>query len=480
MNDFVVSLMLLGALSQGNMPFWATSDQFGVMPESSGGLALLQMYKPFDESKTFQWHAGASVGFSAYTGGQAIIPDELYAGVRWKQLRLDLGIWHPEQCYLASDRLLGTMSVTGGNIMRTGNSRSMPGYSLRLEPWNVPFTGGHLQLLGSFGDYKTLDDRYVAGALIHNTEGYIRANIGKHLVVTFGLDHYSMWGGVSPVYGALPVSFGNYLRVLTGRSGVADSPKGDQINSLGDHRGRILLDLDWKADGWSLSYRHDKPYDDRSGMLLHNYPDAVRTLHLSFDDKSRWLSDVVYEYHNTMKQSGPYERRLATEEEIASGDPRLYRNDDSSPWYFIAGGADNYCNNYEYKSGWTYYGRQIGSPLFFTRSSGKGTWNNLLTAHHLALSGSLFHSVPWKLMLTYSRNYGCWFSEDFAYDKGSRFEVPLQQFSSGFLTEFSLLGGALKILPSLYLDLGDALPASVAAVLSVRYDLSFNFGKVRD
>lgn len=470
MNDFFLSLMLLGALSSGgNMPFWATSDQFGIMPESNGGLALLQAGMPFDESKTLQWHWGTSVGLRADGKGVAVLPDEVYAGLRWKVLRLDLGIWRPGRDYMAASRELGTLSVTGGNIMRSGNARNMPGYSLCLEPWNVPFTGGHLQVFGRFGDYLTTDPRYVKGALVHNTEGYIRGNIGKRFSLTFGVDHYTMWGGTSPEYGRQTVSWGNYFRVLTGRSGKEDSPLGDQINSLGDHRGRILLRLDWKGDGWRASYQHDKPYDDRSGLLYYNYPDAVRTIHLSFDDKTQWLSDVLYEFHTTMKQSGPCERRLATEEEIASGNPRLYRDDENSPWYLITGGADNYCNNYEYRSGWTHYGRQIGNPLFYSRSSGLGTWNNLLTAHHVAFSGSLFRKFPWKLMLTYSNNYGCWFSGDFVYNDGCRYEKPLNQFSSGLTTEFPLMGGVLRIIPALYLDAGDALPRSFAATISLKY-----------
>ena len=472
MNDFFVSLMLLGALSNGStMPFWATSNRYGIMPESNGGLALLQTGMPFDESKTFQWHWGASLGLRADGNGTSVLPDELFAGVRWKQLRLDLGLWHPEQGYLAAGGNLGSLSATGGNIMQTGNSRGMPGYSISLEPWSIPFTGGHVQIFGRFGDYRTTDQRYVSGALVHNTEAYIRANIGKRISFTWGLDHYTMWGGTSPDFGRQTVSPGNYLRVITGRSGKEDSPLGDQINSLGDHRGRLLHRLDWKGDSWSISYQSDKPYDDRSGMLYYNFPDGVRTFHFSFDDKTKWLSDVVYEYHTTMCQSGPYERRLATDAEIAAGDPHLYRDNENSPWYLIAGGADNYCNNYEYKSGWTHYGRQIGNPMFFSRSNGMGTWNNLYTAHHLGLSGSLFHKYTWKLMMTYSQNYGCWFNEHFEYDKDSRFGQPLKQFSSGFMTEFPLLKGALRIVPAVYLDAGDALPRCFGATLSVIYDI---------
>ena len=43
MNDFILSLMLMGALSTGeSLPFWMTSNQYGLMPEHNGALALVQ------------------------------------------------------------------------------------------------------------------------------------------------------------------------------------------------------------------------------------------------------------------------------------------------------------------------------------------------------------------------------------------------------------------------------------------------------
>ncbi|MBQ5363496.1 MAG: hypothetical protein IIU09_00710, partial [Bacteroidales bacterium] len=345
MNDFVVSLLLLGAISSNDlnqMPFWATANQFGVMPESNGALALLRAGSSFDESRTFQWRWGSSLGFRSDWMGDKIIIDELNASVRYRKLRLDLGMIHPEQDFMASDATLGTLSVTGGNFMMSGNARTLPGYALRLEPWDVPFTDGHLQLYGRFGDYSTLGKRYLQGALVHNTALYVRVLAGEHLSFTGGFDHYSLWAGSNEEIGVQPHSFLDYLRVLTGSSGGADASLGDQINSLGDHRGRELLRVDYKTDSWSVCFQHDIPYDDRSGMIFRNFPDGANTLCFSFKDKSRWVSDIVYEYHYTLNQSGDCERRLATEEEIASGSRRLYLAPYDGKYYFIVGGADNY------------------------------------------------------------------------------------------------------------------------------------------
>ncbi|MBO6045056.1 MAG: hypothetical protein J6P69_04305, partial [Bacteroidales bacterium] len=69
MNDFFFSLMLLGALSGGPgqpLPFWATANQWGLMPENQGGLALVQARTEFDSSKTFQLRCGASFAANDY------------------------------------------------------------------------------------------------------------------------------------------------------------------------------------------------------------------------------------------------------------------------------------------------------------------------------------------------------------------------------------------------------------------------------
>lgn len=63
---------------------------------------------------------------------------------------------------------------------------------------------------------------------------------------------------------------------MTGGSGATVS---DQINVLGNHRGRELVRLDWYADAFRLALAHDIPFDDGSGMGLQNFPDGVNTIH---------------------------------------------------------------------------------------------------------------------------------------------------------------------------------------------------------
>ena len=489
MNEFFVSLMLLGALSSsGSLPYWATAGQYGLMPERSGSLALLQAGASSDPARPFQWYCGVSLGANRYDDplDPASMPlhllaDELYVGARWKALHLDVGHKRQAMDFLASDPQLGSLSVTGGHLAESGNVRTMPGFLFTLDPVAVPLTGRHLWLYGAFGDYKTIDLRYVQGALIHRMQVGLRGDIGSRLRLHVALDHYALWGGTHPDHASMPVNLENYFRVITGRPAGATGDLTDQLNVIGDQRGAELVKAEWLGDGWKIVAQHDIPYDDGSGMGLQNFPDGVNTLYFGWEDKDRWVSDLVYEYHYTRYQSGP------VNVEWFGGEDSPY-----APGVRKTTGLDNYFNNGEYQSGWTHFGRPIGEPLFFPAGTRAGTWsaatvtkgveNNRLRAHHLGVSGKLFRTHPYRLMLTYSRNYGTYqdpYAGDSAWQRpwGSVRETSLDQFSAAFTGVFDGILGirGLRGIYGVFADFGSVLPDSFGGMLGLRY--SFDFKK---
>ena len=469
MNEFLLSLLLTGALSTGpTLPFWMTANQFGLMPEHSGALALVQAGTQYDPTKDFQWKWGASLAANLDKGPTAdfnLMVDELYASLKWRALSLDLGMRHDPLDFYGAAATLGSLSTTGGHLIASGNARSMPGYMLRLDPVPVPFTGKHVWLYGAFGDFKTLDKRYVQGALVHRTQLFVKVSVSR-LDFDFGIDHYAIWAGQNPK-ADMPVTFENYLRVITARHASASGTWSDRHNVIGDQGGGELFRLSWRGDGWRTILQHDIPYSDGSGLAFQNFPDGVNTLGFSFDRKDRWVSDVVYEFQYTRWQSGPFNPMPSNH----SGN-------------YIIGGGDNYFNNDEYRSGWTYYGRPIGNPLFFPAGTRKGTWNgkevvlgvenNRVRAHHLGVSGRLFKKMPYKLMLTYSQNYGIYkrpYAGKTAWNKewGTVEETPLQQMSGAFLGEVPLKNITLTY--GLYADRGSVLPDAFGFSLGLRYEL---------
>lgn len=78
-----------------------------------------------------------------------------------------------------------------------------------------------------------------------------------------------------------------------------------------------------------------------------------------------------------------------------------------------ARGADSYYNHFKYKGGWTYQGRTLGTPLLTPAAATPGLadnlpgiGNNIVVAHHLGLAGHLGAGLSYRLLGTYSRNYG--------------------------------------------------------------------------
>ena len=468
MNGFFLTLVLLGTLSGGPvLPYWAQTGQYGRMPYASGGMALVQAKTQFDPSRDFQWCWG--VGLAANTSS-SLFADECFLSGRWKALTLDAGLKHREMDYMGASYVLGSLSVTGGHLIESGNTRAMPGYRLTLDPVDIPFTRGHLALYGSWGDFKTLDNRWVEGTLVHRMELFLLARLGERLELHAGLDHYALWGG-----DAMAFSLDNYFRVATGRHASASGSISDQINVIGDHGGAECFKVKWSEDAWSLTFQHDIPYSDKSGIRFNNFPDGVNTLHFGWVRKDRWVSDILYEFHYTRNQSGPlHEAEVDAEGNVIPWHPGMH----------IAGG-DDYFNNGEYRSGWTYFGRPIGLPLFFPTGTKDGVWNpsemvlgvenNRIRAHHLGVSGQLFRRMPYKLLLTYSQNYGT-FSKPYAGESawgkpwGTVKETPLRQFSAAFVGEVPTLFGIewMHLSYGVYADYGQVLPTQMGATLGLR------------
>lgn len=463
-----VEMSGLGATKRA-LPFWSHTNKGGVYPETCGGLLRGGAYgsRIFTDSHRFVWGVGLA-GYAAATGNQEVhnsdgsslrgMVQELYVGAGWKKLNLDLGIRR-------RDTEFGGLSVTGGNLMLTDNAQGFPGYNLHSEWITVPYTKEVLAVRFDFGDYGLWDNRYVRHTLLHNQALYFKVNISKRLSFTGGLDLWTEWGGTSPDYGKQPQSLSDYLRIIVAASGGDDATKSDQINALGNHLGRELLRLDLDHDLWHLVFQHDIPFEDGSGVGFQNFPDGVNTLHFSFKDKDKWVSDMLLEFIYTKWQSGSRHDRPATEDE-------LKRNPDKK--VYVVGGCDNYFNNGEYKSGWTYNGRTIGLPLFIPAVKGedgitRGVVNNRVIAWNVGLAGRVFRKVPYSIKVTYSKNFGKYHQTD------DFFKSTPRQVSGAF--EFSLpkriIGGTTLISCGLYADKGSIYPDTAGVTLRLNWDGSF-------
>ena len=399
--------------AQKTLPFWVVSNRHGLVADGRGGLFELGIFSDFTTKRVFQFAYGVSAAGVFSRTNNKVMVDQLYVSGKWHKLRLDLGMIHPEEEY-------NGISSTNGDFVRSGNSRTLPGYNLRSDYINIPFAKGYFSFKFNWGDYLMIDNDYAKDVRLHNKSIYVKITPHPKLEVIVGLEHWAQWAGTTPVGGQQPASFKDYIRIVCAEAGGEGATRSDSLNVLGNHLGREHLRINYKADKFMLSFYHDIPFEDGSGTDFRSFPDGTYCFYYGAKDKKRWVSDVIYEFYYTKYQSGSLHDRPATPKEMAKQDP-------NSPFYGrkILGGRDSYFNHGEYRNGWTLYGKTIGSPLMTTGfvDGVSMVVNSRIIAHHLGIKGVVFKTTPYKLLLTYSKNYGI-------------YDIPLinkpQQFSGAF------------------------------------------------
>lgn len=460
--EWHAEMALMGA-TRRVLPFWSSANKGGFLPSSPGGVLYGGASAFHDAAHGFRFSSGISLAWyssseaeiymplpgAVKSGRRGFIP-EAYVSAGWRNVDLDIGIRTRRQEF-------GGLSVSGGDLTFTGNSLSFPGYALRSGWIKFPWTRGRLSLRFDFGDYMLCDNRFVKHALLHNQALYFRVALTRRISLTAGLEDWAQWGGTSPVYGRQPDSFIDYLKIMAGGNGGDDATASDQINALGNHLGRELIRLDFRFEALTLTLQHDIPFEDGSGLGFQNFPDGVNTLNLSFDRRDSWVSDLLVEFIYTMKQSGPRHDRPATEKELQRRPDKLR---------YVVGGMDNYFNNGEHRSGWTYNGRTIGLPLFTPVPADgdgvvKGVCNNRIIAWNFGAGGKICRRIPYMVKMTISRNYG-------TYGQAMRiFSMTPRQFSGAVELTVPDVLPSTSVSAGFYVDAGQLLPDTAGITLKI-------------
>ena len=453
------------------LPFWSRTGRNGILPYSSSALLIGGADVEYKAQNGIYFESGANLVGSLESQNPInparsnAIVDRLYVGGGWKMLHLEAGMKPREN-------ELGDLSISGGNSLWSNNARNIPG----INGWSdwIYFEKGHwFGFKGNIAHYQMLDNRYVAGTMLHNKSLAFKAAAGRKVDVIIGVDHWAQWGGTSPKHGKQPVSFIDFLRVACVQAGGEDATISDQINILGNHLGREYLRVDWRASEFTMTFQYDMFFEDNGGIKkLQNFPDGIWSLKFSFADRDGFVTDVIGEFINTTWQAGPLHDRPATEEEMKHQNPE-------SPYYgkVVLGGADNYFMNGTYRSGWTNYGRTIGLPLILANAPDEegianGIANNRLRAYHFGLKGNAFDGVPYIFKSTYSSNWGRYNipQSNFFYNKPWQLSLALEFELDKKITNLPLTLGV-----GAYGDFGELYQDSVGLTLRFVYNDSRRF-----
>lgn len=369
---------------QKTLPFYMVQNTYGTQPNSNNLLLQTAIFSDFSK-KEADWDFAFKGAISGYLADENnALVNELYASVKYKNWIFTAGAKHDAIQWEG-------LSASNGNIVKSVNSRSFPGINLESNGYiTLPFAKNWLRAKMNYAEYLLNDVRAVDNAHLHHKSLHLKHTLNAALELITGLDHYVVWGGISDEYGKQPSSFKDYLKIVTAQAGGSDSFSGEQVNALGNHVGAYLLQLNGYGErsNWSFYWSH--PFEDKSGLNLSNYPDALFGLFIDLKNPDGFVSHILGEFYYTKDQG----RKASTNNLI-----------------------DNYFNNKLYQSGWTYFGATIGSPFFITKEPVNGITQGVqlnfsrFTAYSLGLKGSVSKSLKYSGLISYTF-YPGWFNSN--------------------------------------------------------------------
>jgi hypothetical protein len=274
----------------------------------------------------------------------------------------------------------------------------------------VPWTKGLLQVRGDFAmgrsfdtdyleDFANVKQTYVKNVLWHHKSFFLRIKDTRNdfpLSFTMGAQHFAQWGGTStnPKIGKQPQSFKDMIRVIFGQKGGEDATLSDQINVLGSHYGSFDFKLSYTTKDWGGHFYYQHYFNDKSGIEFANKSDGLWGIQIDLP-ATPWLSKIVGEYLVTMNQSGPMH----------------FIDFDHDKWEGGRGGGnDDYYNNGEYLTGFSYFNRGIGSPLIpapeYNEDGILGFKNNRVKSWHIGAEGSINALLSYRVLFTAMNGWG--------------------------------------------------------------------------
>lgn len=388
---FEYSLELSGmASTDESLPFWFYSNRRGTVdPDSPDGFATLNFHKHVMPREDAEFDYGFGATFvNRISADNAFFFNQLYGRLAYGSFQLSGG-----RFYEHTGRVNGSLSM--GSLAISPNASPIPKIKFGIPEFSpVPLTNGFIEVKGAIAHGWFEENRIVEKAWLHEKSAYIRFG-GDFIFKPYaGLIHQATWAGETDIRGDIGDSWADFTNVFFALSGTEDAPESDQIYKQGDHRGIWDFGFDLNLAFANLRVYRQFIYNDKDGLKLQNPNDGLLGVSIEFrDDKTPIISGLLWEYLYTKDQSG-------------SLCPRNQRDD--------VGGCDDYYNNSFYRSGWTYLQKTIGNPLLLPVTApgieqpafDAGITNNRIVAHHFGIEGSISSTLHYKLLGTWSRNYG--------------------------------------------------------------------------
>jgi len=363
------------ASSSDNTPLWLVANQNGLYNDHAQQ-ALLGTRLDFDYMADNGFAATAALDgkFRIAEEPESVLT-EAWLGASYAGLQLRAGLFPMNLGYV------GNPELSSGSMAVSNNAVPIPRVSFSTDGFMpVPLIGSIVETDFGISHGWFADERYIQDALLHEKWLYLKLKREDHFAVHAGLVHEVMWGGNGP--NTPPVTWDNYWRVFFSRSGGEDASTSDQINAIGNTLGiwDFGLMLPFEEATLDLYYHHF--FEGMGGFLrFRNATDGLWGASLDIHTSRLFVPDsLLYERLITKFQSGEYHDLAGVQ----------------------LGGRDSYYYNGAYKTGWTHFGRPIGTALFLTSGSGEDTRisSNRVDVHHYGIGGRLSERGRYKVLFS--------------------------------------------------------------------------------
>ncbi|GGH32880.1 capsule assembly Wzi family protein [Sphingobacterium alkalisoli] len=472
-----------GYTSNGVVPFWMRSNQYGSVPLDGGsGSFVVRANKTYRQPGEWQGRKTDSIslwdwgyGLEARTNVGREINLQLidaHAKVRFAMFEVKAGR-SKDVMGLNGDTLL-----TSGNFSVSGNALGVPKIDISIpEYYRLPWFGGLFSFKGNFANgymgKMEIDKALFADqnsdtqqpTFLHQKSLYGRlAKPHWKLELYGGFNHQAQWGSEREVYGSkYELSFIESLFHVAVGKAYGGGGSGVPRSKVGNHQGSLDLGASYNFGAISIMAYRQNFYDVGALSKLANIKDGLNGITLTNNQYKQ--SDRLWDWDKVLVEL-------------------FYSKDQAGyPWSKpTKSGDEDYYNNFFYTEGWSYLNKGMGSPLIITAhtaSEGQISYpkeyfiSNRVVAGHIGFSG---HIHKWNLLtkLTYAKHYGTFSTSEYGGSLGQirnppayGIFTPVSQFSAIVQGE-RLLSRRLYIGGTLGLDQGKLLDNSLGLALQLR------------
>jgi len=365
-------------------PFLSTANQYDRFSFSPNSLSIWgTLHKEVKSKNKFDYGFGLELDGNVSKTENRFFPGEFYAQGKIYFLNAYAG---------SKSEVFGDQDeeLSSGGMLWSQNSRPMPKLAIESNGYiAVPYTKGFAEVKGGLSHGWFNESSAIQNLLLHHKYGYIRLGGSLPVNIHYGIQHVAQWGGKSTIYGTMPVTLDNYLRIFLGKSGNSSANMSDQINTLGNHIISQNLGLDLKLRFASIAFYWQNLTEDPPVKFITNSPDIEDGLWgMSVKlPKFNLLNHFTIEYVSTTDQNGPWHDLDGV----------------------IYGGLDSYYTNGLIPNGWSYKGMTIGNPWItspkYNVNGTTSTTNNTIRLYYFSGKG-MIKSFNYRLTLAYSENFG--------------------------------------------------------------------------